>query len=143
MRLQKASAYGVFATVHVATHPEDAPIPGEDIAESCGIPLESLLPVLERLVRAQILSRESEPPHGFVLNKAPGEISLLEIVEAIDGKQEPELMLPSHAGSKDVATSRDMPTLKPVDSIAASLLRAHTIEDVIGVEMGRSSPPSP
>ena len=141
MRLQQASAYGVFATVHLAAHQDQAPIPGKDIAESCGIPPESLLAILEKLVQAQILRRESEPPHGFAMDRAPGEISLLEIVEAIDGRQEPDLMLPSHVESQDVAASHHMPTLTPVDSIAASLLRGHTIEDLIGLESGRSSPP--
>ncbi len=141
MRLQQASAYGVFATVHVAAHQDQAPIPGEDIAESCGIPPEPLLAILEKLVQAKILRRQRKPPHGFALDRAPGEISLLEIVEAIEGKQEPDLMLPSQAGSKEVAASTQMPTLTPVESIAASLLKGHTIEDLIGVESGRSSSP--
>ena len=130
MRLQQASAYGVFATVHVAAHQDQAPIPGKDIAESCGIPLEPLLAILEKLVQAQILTRQREPPHGFALNKPPGEISLLEIVEAIEGKQEPELLLPRGAGSTNAASSGYAPPLQPVGSLAASLLGAKTIADL-------------
>lgn len=142
MHLQEASAYGVFATLHVAAHQEQAPIPGKDIAESCGIPPDALLAILEKLIQAKILKQEREPPNGFALDKPPEEVTLLQIVEAIDGKQEPDLMLPSHKGSENGGRSYDIPVMKPIGSLATSLLQAHTIQELIRRESGRSSPPS-
>ena len=143
MRLEKASAYGVFATVHLAAGQGSAPISGEDIAESCGIPPDSLLAILAKLVQAKILRQESEPPNGFALDKPPDEITLLQIVEAIDGKQEPDLMLPSHAATGNGGRSYTLPVMKPVGSLATCLLQEHTVQDLIGLDLARSSPPPP
>ncbi len=96
MRLGSDSAYGVFATAQVAT--ERAPISGDDLMESCGIPAEMLSVILPKLVEAGIFRREAGPRQVFALAKPADRITLLHIVEAIEGRQEPELLLPSHAG---------------------------------------------
>ena len=85
MRLGRAAAYAVFATTHLAERGQATPVQGRDIAESCGVPAGHLLKILQQLVRAQVLGSERGPAGGFVLRKQPGEITLLEIVEAIEG----------------------------------------------------------
>jgi Rrf2 family protein len=100
MRIGRAAAYAVFATAHLAEHGNGTPIQGRDIAESCGIPSGHLLKILQQLVRAQILSSERGPAGGFVLRKPAGEITLLEIVEAIEGPINGDLMLRNVATGK-------------------------------------------
>ena len=134
MHLGKASACGVFAAVHLATQQEGAAIVAEDLAESCGFAVEELTAVLEKLEQARIVGRDSAPPHGFALNKPPGQITLLQIVEAIEGKEEADLMLPVSSGSKDVFPCAPESLLKAVGSIAADLLKTRTIEDLVNSE---------
>lgn len=93
MRLGRAAAYAVFATTHLAEKTNGRPIQGRDVAEACGIPSGHLLKILQQLVRAQILSSERGPAGGFVLRKPADEITLLEIVEAIDGPINGDLLL--------------------------------------------------
>jgi Rrf2 family protein len=97
MRLGKAAAYGVYATVHIAERYKKKPIQGDAIAESCGIPASHLMKVLQQLVRARILESERGPNGGFSLRRDPGSITLLEIIEAIDGP-----IMGDVAGSRDV-----------------------------------------
>jgi Rrf2 family protein len=126
MRLGRAAAYAVFATTHLAEHANGIPIQGKDIAEACGIPPGHLLKILQQLVRAQILSSERGPAGGFILRKAASEISLLEIVEAIEGPINGDLLLRNVARNKERARARLEQTCQEVASYAKSRL-ANTV----------------
>jgi Rrf2 family protein len=134
MRLGRAAAYAVFATAHLAENQSGRPIQGRDIAESCGIPSGHLLKILQQLVRAQILSSERGPAGGFVLRKAPEEISLLEIVEAIDGPISGDLLLRSVAEGKEAARRRLEQTCRDVAKFARTRLGATFISDLVNLE---------
>lgn len=85
MRFSKASTYGLFAVRYIAEHDANEPVQGRAIADSYGIPLEYLLKILQQLVRAQVVLSERGPHGGFRLRKSPGETTVLEIVEALEG----------------------------------------------------------
>lgn len=60
----------------------------KNIAESCRIPLEYLLKILLQLVRSDVLGSIRGPRGGFYLSRPAGEITLLQIFEAIEGPLE-------------------------------------------------------
>ncbi len=138
MRLGRAAAYAVFATTHLAENGDGTPIQGRDIAECCGIPSGHLLKILQQLVRAQVLSSERGPAGGFVLRKPPNEISLLEIVEAIEGPINGDLLLRNVATGKEVARQRLEQTCQEVAAFAKSLLARTFISDLLS-----KAPPVP
>ncbi len=131
MRLGKASAYGVFATIYIAEHEDAGPVHGADIAESCGIPPEYLRKILQQLVRSQVLDSETGRRGGFTLRKPQARTTLLEIVEAIDGPLNGELSVRKEINAAEVTKAK----LKLVCSQAArstkSLLREATIKHMI------------
>jgi len=57
----------------------------KQIAEDTGIPVEYLRKVLQRLTRSRLVQSERGRGGGFRLGKTPSKITLLEIVEAIEG----------------------------------------------------------
>jgi Rrf2 family protein len=85
LRFGKASAYAVFATVHIARNQSDGPVQGRLISEAYDIPSEYLFKILLRLVNAGIITSAPGRRGGYQLGKKPAEITLLEIVEAIEG----------------------------------------------------------
>jgi Rrf2 family protein len=127
MRLGRAAAYAVFATAHLAEHQNGSPIQGRDIADACGIPSGHLLKILQQLVRAQILSSERGPAGGFVLRKAPGEISLLDIVEAIDGPINGDLLLRNVASEKEPTRVKLEQTCRDVADYTKTRLAETTV----------------
>jgi len=133
MRLGRAAAYAVFATAHLAEKGDGTPIQGRDIAECCGIPSGHLLKILQQLVRAQVLSSERGPAGGFVLRRPPSEITLLEIVEAIEGPINGDLMLRSVASGKEAARMRLEQACQDVAGYAKSLLARMCISDLLPV----------
>jgi Rrf2 family protein len=130
MRLGRAAAYAVFATTHLAEHANGTPIQGRDIAEACGIPAGHLLKILQHLVRAQILSSERGPAGGFVLRKPPREITLLEIVESIEGPINGDLLLRNVAAEKEKARVRLEKACQNVAEYARSVLANTVVADL-------------
>lgn len=129
MRLGRAAAYAVFATAHLAENSDGVPIQGRDIAEACGIPSGHLLKILQQLVRAQILSSERGPAGGFILRKAADDVTLLEIVEAIDGPITGDLLLRNVSPEKQSARERLEQTCREVADFAKSKLAQTRIAD--------------
>jgi Rrf2 family protein len=65
----------------------DKPVPvaSHKIAEERVIPMRFLLKVLKPLVSARVLRSVKGPNGGYQLARAASEISMLEILEAVDG----------------------------------------------------------
>jgi Rrf2 family protein len=85
MKLSRASSYALHAVAFMAAQKKDQAIASHHIAHARGIPERFLLKVLKPLVSAQILHSVKGPNGGFRLARAPGEVSMLEVVEAVDG----------------------------------------------------------
>ncbi|HPG74393.1 MAG TPA: Rrf2 family transcriptional regulator [Bacteroidales bacterium] len=61
------------------------PLNATHIAEITGSSKHHIAKVMQRLVKSGLLKSTRGPAGGFVLNKAPEEITLLDIYEAIEG----------------------------------------------------------
>jgi Rrf2 family protein len=85
MRLTHASTYAVHALAHLDAMGEDRPVVSYDIARARGIPERFLLKVLRPLVSAQLVRSLKGPHGGYRLAKPAARVSLLEVVEAVDG----------------------------------------------------------
>jgi Rrf2 family protein len=85
MKLTRAANYAVQAVVYLAGVKKDGPTPSHLIARERGISEKFLLKILKPLVSARLLRSVKGPHGGYRLAKAANEISLLEVVEAIEG----------------------------------------------------------
>lgn len=130
MRLGRAAAYAVLATTHLAEHANGTPVQGRDIASACEIPPGHLLKILQQLVRAQILASERGPAGGFVLRRPAPQITLLEIIEAIDGPISGELQLRGVAAAKEAARGRLERACRDVADYARALLMKTSVADL-------------
>jgi Rrf2 family protein len=85
MKLTRATSYAIHAVVFMAVQKEDKPIASHLIAQARNIPERFLLKVLKPLVSAQVLLSIKGPNGGYRLAKAANEITMLEVLEAVDG----------------------------------------------------------
>jgi Rrf2 family protein len=83
--MTRASSYALHAVAYMATQKTDKPVASHHIAHARGIPERFLLKVLKPLVSARVLLSIKGPNGGYRLARQPNEISMLEILEAVDG----------------------------------------------------------
>jgi Rrf2 family protein len=69
----------------MAAQKQTKPVASHHIANARGIPERFLLKVLKPLVSARVLHSIKGPNGGYRLARSASDISLLEVVEAVDG----------------------------------------------------------
>ncbi|MEX2604391.1 MAG: Rrf2 family transcriptional regulator [Gracilimonas sp.] len=78
--------YGLQAMFYIASHStEEKNISLNEIASDKNIPQHFLSKILQLLVKHKLLISMKGPNGGFRLSRSPEKITLIEIVEAIDG----------------------------------------------------------
>jgi Rrf2 family protein len=89
MLYSSAAEYAIRALTQLALNEiefgQPKPSPVKELAEREGIPQHFLGKVFQTLVRAGILSSMRGPHGGFALARPASQITLYEIVQAIDG----------------------------------------------------------
>jgi Rrf2 family protein len=86
MKLTRASSYALHAIAYMASQKEkDRPVASHHVAQARGIPERFLLKVLKPLVSARVLTSVKGPNGGYRLARPLTEISILNVLEAVDG----------------------------------------------------------
>jgi Rrf2 family iron-sulfur cluster assembly transcriptional regulator len=84
--LSNSCRYGIRALIYIASQPKDKGKTGiKQISRDLGLPTPFLAKILQQLAKQKILMSLKGPHGGFSLLKDPGKISLLDIVNTIDG----------------------------------------------------------
>lgn len=115
MKLSRTVAYAVQATLQLAQADPRSPVPCSRLASAGQMPERFLLQILRSLVTHGILQSTRGVDGGYSLARKPSEISLLDVIEAIEGPL--TTVLPVEASLPDASHSRLTAAL---DQVAAS-----------------------
>ncbi len=85
MKLSRTVAYAVQATLQLAQSNSGSPVPCSHLASEGHMPERFLLQILRHLVTHGILHSTRGVDGGYSLDRKPEDISLLDVIEAIDG----------------------------------------------------------
>lgn len=85
MLLSRACEYGIQAVLYLAKHREAPYISIKEIAERNNISFHFLGKILQTLTQKGLLISYKGPKGGVQLAKSPAKITVLQVVEAIDG----------------------------------------------------------
>jgi Rrf2 family transcriptional regulator, cysteine metabolism repressor len=89
LSLGRRADYAIRATLDLASHHEvDRRRKAREIGAAMDVPASYLPQILALLVRAGIASSVAGPRGGYGLAREPAEISLLDVVRAVDGEVE-------------------------------------------------------
>lgn len=89
MMISLKSEYGLLALADIAINSDGTPVQRTEIAERQRIPLPYLTQVLRTLVNGRMLESNRGPQGGYVLNLQPAEISVLDVVNLLQGSVSP------------------------------------------------------
>ena len=85
MEISREADYAVRAVLHLALEPEDRRVTSAEIARTQNVPPAFLTKILSRLTAAGIVDSRRGVRGGVKLRLRPAEISLLNVIEAVDG----------------------------------------------------------
>lgn len=85
MKINKTLTYALTVVGYIADNYKDGLVKTDKVSKECNISKEYLKKVLQMLVRTNILISKRGPKGGFLLTRDPEEITMLQIIEAIDG----------------------------------------------------------
>ena len=127
MNISSRCEYACRAVVELATREhETSPITATHIAERRGIPEKYLVHILLQLKRAGIVRSIRGSQGGYLLGRSPDDITLLDIVRAIDGAVLDPLPV-------DDAYGNDLrPAWKQVAKGIEDVLRIVTVRELAG-----------
>jgi len=116
MRVSRSTGYALLAVGYIAKHQGKGVVLSQNVSKEYDIPLEYLLKILQQMVRANVLRSKRGPRGGFSLAKPATKITMLEIIEAVDGPLTGELNLAEQAGNDKYANKAEQTYNKAISS---------------------------
>lgn len=85
MIINQATDYGFRAVSYLAQQPQGKVVEAHTIAQDVVVPIRFLLKIMPSLIKAGIVRSQRGIGGGYTLARPPREITLLDVLEAIEG----------------------------------------------------------
>jgi Rrf2 family protein len=85
LKLTKKTDYALMALHHMGYVTDQALVNAKEIAETYHIPVEMMAKILQTLSREEVIVSVNGPKGGYALSRSPEEISVAEVITAIEG----------------------------------------------------------
>jgi Rrf2 family protein len=131
LKLTRATDYAVRAMIHLACLPEHAHALRDDVARSQDIPSSFMAKILRNLVQARLLVSSRGVNGGFALACPASDISMLQIVEAVEG---PVAIVNCVDGGSGCIRTQECPAAPvwvAVQESVRSILSKTSVEDLV------------
>ncbi len=133
MKLSLKSTYGILASVDLALHNGHAPVSAKAIAQRQDIPPRFLEHVLHGLKRAGLIESQRGAQGGYALSRKSADVSLAQIVEALEGPIESDRRQWTGAQPQETRSRRETVVSRVVEQLQEAelaVLRAITLADL-------------
>ena len=140
IKLSKLADYGVALLTHLANAPRDTHS-AQQVADATGIPLPTVSKLLSAFARAELLTTTRGAKGGFRLARRPADISVAEIVVAIDGPIALTQCLEDTAGSctvEPICPSR--PAWHTINQAVRQAFQSVSLADLLGRPVATRAP---
>ncbi len=138
MLLSPACEYGLSAMIYMAKNTVDSgPVRIRELADALDVPFPSLAKVVQKLTREGLLASQKGPGGGIALARPAGEVTLLEVVEAVEGRDlDTECILGISGCSERTLHCPLHDQWKPIRASFVKMLRRRSIENVAATMTG-------
>jgi Rrf2 family protein len=124
VKLSQGVEWGLHCAALIGQLPAGVPVSRRALAAHFGLPEAYLAKQLQAMVRAGILVASSGPSGGFRLARPAGQITALDIVEAIDGSAPPFVCQEIRQQGTGAAPAKDCKTPCAISAMVGSAHRA-------------------
>ena len=119
MKISRSTGYALVAVGFVAVEGKEGPVLAAKISKAYDIPLEYLLKILQQLVRVNILRSKRGPRGGFFLAREPKDITILHIIEAVEGPMMTHANLTQLTGNANFSVNMEKACNEATDKLRA------------------------
>lgn len=85
LQISRKIEYGLRAMIFLAAQPADRVVPFREIALRMEVPQDFMAKILKILVAAKLVKSARGAHGGYRLGRPPREISMLDVIEAVEG----------------------------------------------------------
>ncbi len=143
MNLSKRSEYGLRALLDLACQPPDKPVPLRELAEANRLPVKFLEQIFVTLRNAGIVHSQTGPGGGYALGRQADDITLGEVIRALDGRLAPVGCLSQvdyeACSCPDEKKCLLRQAMAPVRQAIVDVVDRTTLADVTSGQRGRAS----
>jgi Rrf2 family protein len=130
MIFSNASEYAIRGLSELAGRDSDGPILLDDLIVGTGLPRDFLAKIFQKLVHAGILRSHKGRGGGFALARPQHQITLLQIVQAVDGPQKLDACVVGLEKCNDSMPCSQHDLYKPIRQRLKDYLTTTTLADM-------------
>jgi Rrf2 family protein len=124
MKISTTAHYGLIAAGYIAEQTDEGWVMASTISAKYNIPEAYLLRIMKEMVKSNIMRSKRGPGGGYILARPAKEITLLEIIEAVDGPIASQLELAVIANKSQFSVNMESVFVKASEKEASILGRA-------------------
>ncbi|MBZ0155580.1 MAG: Rrf2 family transcriptional regulator [Alphaproteobacteria bacterium] len=131
MRISREADYAIRCIFHMAREPEKLHLI-VDIAKSQEVPKSFLAKILQKLAKAGIVSSTRGVNGGFSLSRRPADITLLDVIEAVQGPLSLNACIIDHKICARKEACSVHPVWKEIREFLGEKLREYSFTRILG-----------
>ncbi|MFC1758552.1 RrF2 family transcriptional regulator [Planctomycetota bacterium] len=137
IKLSRTVAYAIQASLQLAKADSETPVPCSRLAADGEMPERFLLQILRNLVTHGILKSTRGVEGGYKLARRPEKISILDVIEAIEGPLSSESAIVN--GLDETARENLRATLETVAATVRKQFESVSLSQIIGATNGHGT----
>lgn len=143
MELTRKGEYAIRGIVYLATRPDDQVCLLSDIAMAVDVPPTFLAKIFQQFSKIGLVKSYRGTGGGFILGRAADKITLLEVVEAVEGPIIPNRCVINKGDCPRDSTCNVHPVWVDVQSQVREILGRVTLQELAAPSAGKSTPSTP
>lgn len=139
MKVSQRVTYGIMAAVDLAMHAQkEVPVQARAIARHQGIPVRFLEQVLHSMKKAGLVESIRGAQGGYRLSRKPADLSVADIMEALDGPVFHQSFLDHSVNEKQLRSSEQLlgHVWEQVQQAERNVLEKITVEQLAARQQG-------
>ena len=133
----KTSQYAILVMDHIARQERQRLLSIQEISESVQVPAPFLRKIITLLTRAKLVRARRGPNGGVMLNRPAGEITVSEIVEAVEGPFDSQQCV---LGWPECSSRNPCPLHEPWQQVKVQLIREMHAATLAKLSQSRRQP---
>ena len=124
-----------MAIHYIAVHEDFGPVSAKRIAEEFSIPRELLAKILQRLARERLIVSQNGPRGGYVLAHRPVEVTVGQVVRALEGPINIVECLEEDSDCPQMARCNLRRPVQKIQAAISQLLDTMTLAELVGADV--------